>query len=193
MKHLFTFLVFFCTATTFAQQVVVQVIYINSQQSSNKNLIYYQHSQLLSITDFTKIPDEANSAIAITSSGFAFKAGIKKETDKPTLLLIQVDCSFDKTQSWMKPAGKNAYTLNHEQRHFDISFISCMQFIHQLKKFNFDEVTALSQIKQLYQKSLDDMSRLQQQYDSETQNGINQQQQQNWNKKIDELLLISSQ
>lgn len=191
--RLICFLIFLCAqATTNAQSVEVQINYSIPNNNNNGHLIYYRHSQLLAITDFEKIPEEGTNVIAITNSGFAFKASCKKQTDKPTLLNITVTCTFDKTQSWMKPAGQNKYTLNHEQRHFDISFISCALFINKLKATTFSATNYAEDIQATYTSSIIEMSKLQQQYDAETNNGIDQTQQLVWNKKIDQLLLTTS-
>lgn len=177
---------------SYAQSIVLEVNYKTDVININNQFIYYQHSQLLTINNFEKIPEEGTNVIAITNSGFAFKAAYKKVTDKPAILVITVTCSFDKTQSWMKPAGQNNYTLNHEQRHFDISYISCALFIKRVRATTFNQTNYLDSIQAEYKLAIADMSKLQQQYDAETNNGINQQQQMLWNKKIDQLLLTTS-
>jgi hypothetical protein len=178
--------------TNYAQPILAEVNYKNDVVNNSNQFIYYKHSQLLAINNFEKIPEQGTNVIAITNSGFAFKAAYKKETDKPAILVITVTCSFDKTQSWMKPAGQNKYTLNHEQRHFDITYISCALFIKSLRATTFNQINYFENIQSIYKLAIADMGKLQQQYDAETNNGINQQQQMLWNKKIDQLLLSTS-
>ena len=88
----------------------------------------------------------------------------------------------------MKEEGKNKTILNHEQRHFDLSYISCIQFIQKVKqaKFNNDNIKSL--LNSMYDESIEALRIMQQQYDDETNNGTLSNQQEQWNQKIDELL-----
>ena len=72
----------------------------------------------------------------------------------------------------MKPAGKTADVLRHEQLHFDITEIKAQQLTEAIRSFSFtsehfkEELNALHK---QYQKEMEDM---QQQYDLETQHSL---------------------
>jgi len=190
MKYLFLFSFLFTTFTNvLAQPVTVNIEYTVAISNPTGKLIFYNPGELLTIAAFAGDTDINSSAAAITSSGFAFKAGFNNAGGKATLI-IKVYCSFDKQMSWMKPAGKNEYILQHEQQHFNISYLGAMEFMQQLKAatFTIDNYTKL--IEKLYNQSSKNMEELQQAYDGETHNGIIKEKQQYWNEKINKRLSL---
>lgn len=188
MKYLFL-LLFLCTTYTNvpAQPVAVNIDYTVNIPNPNGKLIFYNPGELLTIAAFAGEADNNSSAVAITSSGFAFKAGFKNAGGK-AILNIKVYCSFDKQMSWMKPNGKNEYTLLHEQQHFNISYLGAMEFMQQLKAATFTPDNYNKLIQTLYNQSAKFMEDLQQAYDGETHNGIIKERQQYWNEKINKRL-----
>lgn len=188
MKYLFL-LSFLCTKYTavLAQPVTVNIEYTVNILNSNEKLIFYNPAELLTVAAFAGDTDTNSAAVAITSSGFAFKAGFKNAGGK-AILNIKVYCSFDKQMSWMKLNGKNAYIMQHEQQHFNISYLGAMDFMHQLKDATFTTDNYNKLIQTLYNQSSIFMEDLQQAYDSETHNGILKDRQQYWNEKINKRL-----
>ncbi len=161
----------------------VDITYITSGAASSSAGIQYVNGQLLTIEDFKGKAEPNSEAVAITSSGYAFKAGFRSNRDKAALS-IQVFCTFNKDKSWMKPFGKNPYVLAHEQIHFDISFLSCMQFIEELKQAKFSTSNYSSLIEKIYNRSIYQLENMQHAYDSETSNGRLPKKQQEWSSKI---------
>ena len=176
-----------CSPIVLAQSLAVDVTYTTNIPDEEKKLIFYKPEQLLSISDFMASPIAGNDAVAITSSGFAFKAGYKSEAGKSTLMFA-VYCSFDKQQSWMKAAGKTPYILSHEQSHFDISYIAAMSFISQLKAAGFTQQNYKGLIHSIYAASTDNLEKMQHQYDGETNNGQLKNMQAIWNRKVTTLI-----
>jgi hypothetical protein len=166
-----------------AQPVTINIEYTVAIPNPTGKLIFYNPGDLLTIAAFAGDTDVNSSAVAITSSGFAFKAGFKNAGGNATLI-IKVYCSFDKQMSWMKPAGKNEYILQHEQQHFNISYLGAMEFMQQLKAATFTTDNYNKLIEKLYNQSSKNMEDLQQAYDGETHNGIIKEKQQYWNEKI---------
>lgn len=168
-----------------AQKMETTINYLTAVPGIGDNTILYDAPAKLKIEDFKGKPEQNNVAVAITTSGFTFKAGFRKADGKSNLV-IGVYCTFNKESSWMKERAKNNYILLHEQHHFDISYISTLLFIKALKKIRFKEEGYMDQIKEVYYASIKQMEALQQQYDSETNNGILNDRQAAWNKKIDD-------
>lgn len=168
-----------CCSGAFAQQPEVKIYWL-TDIPDKANAILYNPNQKLTIEDFAGIPDLDNDAVAITSSGLMFTAGYRSKGNHATLS-IGVYCSFSKKESWMKSKGKNAYILEHEQHHFDISYLYTLLFIQKLQQVKFRKDGYMDQLKAVYQQSVEKMEAFQQQYDSETQNGINKEKQAAWN------------
>jgi hypothetical protein len=182
MKHLL-FLLFFSPLLHFnsrAQDMAVDITYTTVVLPNDNAFIYYSNKQPLQIKDFEGVPvNVGGEVVAITSSGFAFKAGFKSAAGKSTLT-IQVYCSFDKNKSWMNEKGKNEYILKHEQQHFNISYIGALQFIKKARQASYSKENFSKQIQKLYYDVAADMENLQNKYDAETSNGRNTEKQAHW-------------
>jgi len=166
-----------------AQKIETRITWLATNPGTT-DIIIYNPQQQLTIADFKGQPDASTDAVAITSSGFMFKAGYQSENEKG-ILSLQVYCSFNKNDSWMKERGKTAYILAHEQRHFDISYLSTLLFIKKVRQTNFQQPDFMAQLRNIYKEIVQQMSERQQQYDSETNNGINTTKQEEWNKRIE--------
>jgi FtsZ-binding cell division protein ZapB len=190
MKTLRTLLfISFCiiTSVSVAQRIDTDIRY--NTASTDDNIICYTPNNKLAIDDFKGMPVENSVAVAITSSGFSFKAGFRNTGSKATLIIV-VSCNFDKNLSWMKAHGKNNYILRHEQYHFDITYLSTLTFIQKLKQADFTVDNYQDKLKEVYYAIMGDMQQLQHQYDAETQNGQLKQEQLAWGKKIDDRLVM---
>ncbi|GGK66097.1 hypothetical protein GCM10011405_12560 [Rufibacter glacialis] len=86
------------------------------------------------------------------------------------------------------PSAKTAYSLNHEQRHFDIVKLVSEHYKQRLKPEKLTLEDYESQVKYQYLEALWEMDRLQKQYDGETGHGTNTSAQSRWDKKIDDEL-----
>lgn len=176
--------------TLSAQKIETRITWLTTS-TGGADILIYNPQQKLTIADFKGKADASTDAVAITASGFMFKAGYQTENGKE-ILALQVYCSFNKSDSWMKERGKTAYILAHEQRHFDISYLSTLLFIKKVKQTSFQQPDFMVQLRTVYKESVQQMSERQQQYDSETNNGINTAKQEEWNKWIEkEIALLS--
>jgi hypothetical protein len=90
-----------------------------------------------------------------------------------------------KNSTWVRDLALNDYSLNHEQRHFDIARLITERFKRKLTPETLTLTDYNSEIQYQFIESFRDMNELQKQYDRETQHGINQAAQAYWNQKID--------
>ncbi|WP_210463809.1 hypothetical protein [Rufibacter roseolus] len=86
------------------------------------------------------------------------------------------------------PDARNEYTLNHEQRHFDLLKLVTEHYKQRLRpeKLNLEDYESI--IRYQYLEALWEMDRLQKAYDGETNHGLNRAAQEKWNQKIDQEL-----
>ncbi|WP_026464350.1 DUF922 domain-containing protein [Adhaeribacter aquaticus] len=87
-----------------------------------------------------------------------------------------------RNQSWVKPGYKDAYTLAHEQVHFDIAHIFAETLELQLNSLGADEQK--EKVEELLQKNSREMGQYQVLYDRETNGGNNKTKQKQWAEKI---------
>jgi hypothetical protein len=98
---------------------------------------------------------------------------------------ITLKAFLPKSASWANYNGRDDYTLNHEQRHFDITKIISQDFKRrlQVQKLTPDNYEAI--INMQYLDSLRDFDAMQKQYDGETAHGTNFAAHSAWNSRID--------
>jgi hypothetical protein len=192
MKYFLLLIVVLSCGQLFAQPLTVNVILVQRTAPESSDSIYYSPNRKLTWADFKGKPVASSPAAAITNSGFGFGMGTYTKAGK-TRINITVSGSFNKSQSWVKPAYANEYVLNHEQHHFDLTWYCTVQFYKKLKAAALTPDNYRDVITRIYTESYTLLRQLQDAYDSETSNGILKDKQALWNKKIDSLLASESE
>ncbi len=165
-------------------QVTVSVKWQQHTPSVNNDTIYYSPSKKLIWQDFKGSVEKNSEATAITSSGFGYYAGVKYKDGKADIK-ITVYCYFSKSGSWVIKGKETAYALNHEQHHFNVSYIVTNNFIKKLKAAKFTWNNYNSLLDKFYTESRQELEKMQNEYDGQTKNGRLPEVQTMWNKKIE--------
>lgn len=173
------FFYFFCSSMAHAQ-FTVNVYWTEQSGMNSKDLIYYSPGKNLEWKDFKGEPVTTGPVAALTSSGFGYKADMKNKGDKGQIN-IAVYSFFSKSKSWVKPGNTTPYILNHEQHHFDVSFIAAGIFIEKLKKMQITPENCNIILPALYRECCDMMNKMQNDYDGQTRNGLIADMQEKWN------------
>ena len=161
----------------YSENPVVQARYVYHTTSSHK--IYYNPSRKLTWNDFKTVPDNKNTA-ALTASEISYTINVIGD-----LVDVEVSCFFDKANSVVSKSQKKEHILNHEQRHFDITYLFAKKFIQALKSKEFMKI---EEIEVLYDKTIREWTAYENQYDTETKNAVSKEQQERWNQKIEQEL-----
>lgn len=190
MKYILT-AAFILSSHFLYSQLQVSVNWAKPRAMENSDTIYYSTANKLEWGDFKGRPDNNSIALAITSSGFGFSAGIQTRNGKGTLN-INVYCYFNKNKSWVKQDKASDYALNHEQHHFDVSYIATVRFFERLKTAKFTFANYNDLLNNIYQESTNELENLQNDYDGQTKNGRLEHVQKQWNGKIATMLAASA-
>lgn len=157
--------------------------FINYQEQ-DADTVYYQKGRSLSFNDFQAKPPQNNGFQAAIFPSFGYN--MQREL-RAGIIQIQLTIKvyMVKSASWAFPIIKSTYSLNHEQRHFDLVKLISERFKAKLlsEKLNPDNYEGI--ISYEYHEFYREMNRLQQQYDKETNHGINKAKQDEWNRWID--------
>ncbi len=188
IRLLFSTLLISFTTSVYCQKVNVKVRYVSMKIKTGDDTIYYRPSAKLMWTDFRGKPPLNNPAGAVTSSGFAYNADIHFDDNDRMTLELDVFCYFTRHDSWKKPATNSAYHLEHEQHHFDITYLATLNFIKSVKQAHFTPDNYNRVLSDLFNTAYDKNIAMQHKYDSETQHSIDKVQQESWNQKITEML-----
>jgi hypothetical protein len=179
MRCFFFFLLFITLSTAASAQLKVNIYWTEQTNYTAADVLYYSSRKPLQWKDFVGKPVESSPASAITASGFGYKADIKRLGNEGQLN-VAVYCFFNKHNSWVKTGKNTSYILNHEQHHFDISFIAANHFMKQLKSASFTFTNYNAILTALYKESMQFMNKMQKDYDSETKNGQLREEQSKW-------------
>ena len=155
----------------------------------SSEVIYYSTSRPHSWKDFMGTPDVASPASALTASGFGYKADYKNVGGKANIS-ISVYCYFKKNNSWVKTGRTTDYILNHEQQHFDISFIAASIFLEKLKTTRITQSNYNVVLPNLYKECCNIMNKMQDDYDVQTKNGQLKDEQERWNNYLKEKIKV---
>lgn len=160
-------LMFFAAAHA---QVTTNVYFTQKTNLPVNQTIYYNTSVPLKWLDFEGLPNSGGIVAAITMSGFGYQASMKSSGGEGELN-VAVYCYFNKPKSWVKPDKKTAYILNHEQHHFDVSFIASKIFVERVKAAKFTAQNINTLLPKIYKDCCDIMNKMQDDYDGQTKNG----------------------
>ena len=173
------FFVFLFSANAFSQ-VSVNVYWTEQTEMDKKNTIYYSPDNNLVWADFKGTPGPPSRVGAITASGFGYKANMHSSGGKGEIN-ISVYCYFNKEKSWVRPGKTTPYILNHEQHHFDVSYLAAGIFVNKVKNAVITTSNINVLLPRIYKECCDLMNKMQDDYDGQTMNGQLEDKQQKWN------------
>ncbi len=185
-RTLFLFLLLISARISTAQ-ISVNVHWYKGKPSGQSDTIHYDLSRKLVWKDFTGTPDMGSGAAAITESGFGYRLAMRSVNGRMTLD-VTVFCYFNKRTSWVKRGMNTAYALEHEQHHFDITWINTCAFVKKLKAARFSMSNYASLLDTIYDECYDALRTMQEVYDGQTSNGRKKEIQTEWNARIENLL-----
>lgn len=167
-------------------QLSLKVEWTEETSMSANEIIYYKPDQKLFWEDFKgKVPSDNSRIAAITMSGFGYIASMTSSRGKGELN-IKVYCFFNKNRSWVRPGKTTSYILNHEQHHFDISYIAACIFVEKIQSAIMTSRDYNNLLPRIYDECVNAMNKMQDDYDGQTRNGQEAAFQERWNKFIDQ-------
>jgi hypothetical protein len=166
----------------------VKITFTDYDEKTEGDSIYYKVKRPVTWADFqSKVPDSKYEAEVFPTLGYDEHAEIVKGIIN---LGLAVKVCLPKSASWAKESSRNNYTLNHEQRHFDIVKIAAEHFKQKIRARHLSTENYDGPINEEYLDAYREMNNLQQQYDTETHHGTNVAEQERWNERIDKELKV---
>lgn len=167
------------------RKVIAHVIMDTRMEQADQ--IAYRKGIRLNWEDFQGDADASNSdavAMAYTGVSLRYEGSIRKGE---VHLNIRILTHFSRRQSWVLSTSKNEWTLNHEQRHFDITALNACALYRELSTYNFTNRfdKEIRELQERYQRKNEEM---QERYDLETNHGIRRKAQEEWNERIQHAL-----
>jgi len=146
--------------------------------------VFYNPDRPLTWDDFRAVPRKGSHYAAEVFTSFAYD-GNSTVTNGVISLNLTLKAYMLKESSWVHDVARTAYTLKHEQRHFDITKIIVERFKRRIQpdSLSIDDYNSIVQYQ--FIEAFRDMNRMQKQYDEETRHGQDPLAQERWNLKID--------
>lgn len=164
----------------------VKLIFTDYTEQPEGDTIYYDVNRPLRWDDFKAAPIGGKyEASVLPSIGYNERVEVLQGM---VIVNLAIKVFLPKSASWVRNGSGNAYSLNHEQRHFDIVKLIAERFKKKLiaEKLPVDNYDGYINVD--YLEAFHEMNVMQDQYDNETGHGMNQYMQQQWNEKIDKEL-----
>ena len=164
----------------------VEVSFTNFVPKTTEDTVYYSPDRPLVWDDFRGKVRGGRYAAAVFP-GIAYEGGSSVK-EGVVHLELTARAYILKNSSWVKDHARDAYGLNHEQRHFDIVQLAVEFFKKKVldKKLSVKDYDG--EVRYLYLEAYKEMNRLQEAYDKETGHGTNEAAQKRWNSYIDKEL-----
>jgi hypothetical protein len=189
MKYTLLFVLFFTHCLSANAQIITKIALVEKSKARQVDVIYYNPNKKLVWSDFKGKPGPPSVVAAITSAGFGYNAGMKSSNGKGEIN-VSVYCYFSKPNSWVRKGKTTAYILNHEQHHFDATYICTKRFIEKIRKANLTTTNMNDVLAKLYKECSTEMRKMQADYDGETMNGQLKDKQEKWNNFFKENLAL---
>ncbi|WP_158824986.1 hypothetical protein [Mucilaginibacter lacusdianchii] len=167
----------------------VKLSFTDYTDNSDPDTIYYTTKRPLIWNDFKAKPINGTKYAAEVFPSLAFDEEVEV-VNSTIQVRIKMKVYLPKSASWVKPGYQDDYTLNHEQRHFDIAKIASEHYKRGLLTEQQPVTNYDGAIHADYLEAFRDMNRMQKQYDDETRHGLDQYAQSQWNERIDKELKI---
>jgi hypothetical protein len=178
------------TNVKLARKVVIN--FKDYEDKHEGDTIYYKVGRPLTFNDFQSKYTPRNPTYAagvMPSIGYDEQA---KTVDGTIYVSIEMKAYLPKSTCWVRYGYKDDYTLNHEQRHFDVVKIIAEQYKQKVLAARLTPDNYEAFINMQYLDSYGDMNAMQEAYDKETSHGRNTYAQAKWNDKIDKLFKMDT-
>jgi predicted secreted Zn-dependent protease len=168
LKKIFLLSFIFCSFLSFGQE-------------RNEELLKWTETRKLSWDDYKAEPDTASDAVASTTTYLSVEYTFMTDGFR-----FKIESNFSKTQSWA--LKKTNYILKHEQGHFDIAEIYARKLYREMQQYKFNKKTYKNDLNKIYRDILEEKTKMQDDYDKETNHSINEEKQREWLKRINKML-----
>lgn len=165
----------------------VNISIVDVVNNPDSDTVFHAKDRPLVFDDFRARPRPGSRFAASIFASFSFDveseivAGILDVKIRSKVFML-------KDQSWARSESNNEYTLNHEQRHFDIAKIVMEKLKVTILNLEIYPDEWDSVINYYYLEAFREMNQLQDRYDKETRHGLDRGAQDRWNRMLDQAL-----
>ncbi len=164
--------------------IILFLLLISISSSAQKaDTIHWRQGYNLQWEDFQGIPDTNTQWAAVTSCSIEYTY-----TLSDTGVSIKVFSVFYKKKSWAIRHIVNLNSLKHERIHFDINELFARKFLLEAQKTYFNKNAIGEEIKKMHHQYFFEAKQMNNEYDLDTDYGLNEIKQHDWSEKVKKLL-----
>ncbi|WP_373493344.1 hypothetical protein [Aquiflexum sp.] len=165
----------------------VKLEIVEKSRMSDRDTVFYDSNRPLNWNDFLDRPGRASRNNAMIFTSLAMEGS--PFMDNGVLILpLEIKIYMLPGSSWVRADGKNDYSLNHEQRHFDVSRVAGNRLINRLNALELTPENYEADVNDAFFDSYREMNKLQETYDARTRHGLDRAAQERWNTILDQAL-----
>jgi hypothetical protein len=143
-----------------------------------EHLVEWRENAPLTWDDFRGTPEAGNPYGATANTGISFGYNYARVGDKVDLT-FEVNCYFDKNNSWSQKAKQSPELLKHEQLHFDLAELHARLLRKTFASATFT-TNYKAEIKRIYETHMKALHEMQHRYDLESDHSMNRENQAKW-------------
>ena len=162
----------------------VKLVFENIGTAEQSDTVFYDPVRKLTWNDFQGNNNRPGSRYAAAVFSSLSYEGNSKMAGRYLQATIGLKVFMVKSMSWGRPDARNAFTLAHEQTHFNITRLMAERFKERLKTLDLTIEDYDSQIQYEFLEVFREMNREQESYDAQTGHGLNTSAQEKWNQKV---------
>lgn len=145
--------------------------------------IQWNEAKKLSWADFRGPIEDNSDAVAVTASGITFSFSVKQSNNRFISFEAQANAHFYPEKSWYIKDKGDDHILAHEQLHFDITELHVRQLRYEISKLNLSQ-NIRNDLRSLHEQANINLAKMQNAYDTQSQNSINKEQQAIWSEFV---------
>lgn len=145
----------------------------------DENIMLWSESSHLNWNNFKGQVEKGTDVVATTASGITFSYSIKKTDNRVVSFSTIVLGHFYPDKSWVKQEKVNNHILAHEQLHFDITELHVRKFKQKIERLRVSNAIS-SELDDLNHEINIALSKMQNNYDNESDYSRNLSHQADW-------------
>lgn len=158
---------------------ILLVAFLSVVFSQEEPTISWNQNKALLWSDFKAPPQKHEDVIAVTASGLSFQYATTRYSTGRIDYKFEVTAHFYPEKSWFAKEDVTNITLAHERLHFDITELHARKFRKRVKDTKFT-ANIDAEMDAINLSMNEELRKMQQAYDSETQHSRNLEKQLEW-------------
>ncbi|WP_047547894.1 hypothetical protein [Psychroserpens sp. Hel_I_66] len=164
-------------------RVLFVVLFFLKVAPNDEVTISWNDSKKLTWQDFRGPVEKYSDAVAVTASGITFSFSVQESNSKIVSFNAKAHAHFYPEKSWYLKDKGDDHILAHEQLHFDITELHVRKLRYEISKLKISQNIKIK-LRNLHEQANVDLAKMQNVYDTQSNNSINKEKQLVWSQFV---------